>query len=566
MKKTIALVLALALLFCLTGCAGEEKTGSSLQEKLNGVQTPGTTDTDTDAQDKTETPLSDKKPASDKTPSSDKAPAKGNTDKQTDKQDTDAPEKTASEGGYDNFAGIYVSDQQMDEVTTVLQIYPFADMLLLEYSSWMDGYLYDTWCEEFWPDPDIEEDGQYESVTGMSQCFSAMNGTGNYWKTAEPRTIVILEDGVEVQGPWNENTFYERDDDRKGVHESIDYQFPEPAANGENDAGAPIGKWESDVGILSIYLEIREDNTMCCIYKPRHKAVFVFDGEWVMDSSTGNLECCLERIGGGPTPYFPSFWFDEDGEGLLLMDTACDMAGLFDEGLYLWPAEEDEEWTFDYPMSWMMGTYAECMSEAGAFCDENGEWMYYSYYVPQLLLDSYENPGTAGEINEEIYTRFAAVAEDGLTQAWQEKAPVYHTVNYGASNYTGVEMLVVFALSDTEEDTCCAYYYDRERDVRLSTSEMLEYLGISTQNFLDTVRTAAGTYFDSEYSYMSHSERQESGFDEGRAWTISDEQINLDMPLFVNEAGNMMAIARISSLENGGWYYAALNLNFDSVG
>lgn len=566
MKKTIALVLALALLFCLTGCAGEEKTGSSLQEKLNGVQTPGTTDTDTDAQDKTETPSSDKKPASDKTPSSDKAPAKGNTDKQTDKQDTDTPEKTASEGGYDNFAGIYVSDQQMDEVTTVLQIYPFADMLLLEYSSWMDGYLYDTWCEEFWPDPDIEEDGQYESVTGMSQCFSAMNGTGSYWKMAEPRTIVILEDGVEVQGLWNETAFYTRDDDRKGVHESIDYQFPEPGTNGEDETDAPIGKWESDDGFLSIYLEIREDNTMRCIYKSRHMAVSVFDGEWVMDSSTGNLECCLERIGGGPTPYFPSFWFDEDGEGLLLMDTACDMAGLFDEGLYLWPAEEDEEWTFDYPMSWMMGTYAECMSEADAFCDENGEWMYYSYYVPQLLLDSYENPGTAGEINEEIYTRFAAVAEDGLTQAWQEKAPVYHTVNYGASNYTGIEMLVVFAISDTEEDTCCAYYYDRERDVRLSTSEMLEYLGISTQNYLDTVRTAAGTYFDSEYSYMSQSERQESSFDEGRAWTISDEQINLDMPLFVNEAGDMMAIARISSLANGGWYYAALNLNFDSVG
>ena len=139
-------------------------------------------------------------------------------------------------------------------------------------------------------------------------------------------------------------------------------------------------------------------------------------------------------------------------------------------------------------------------------------------------------------------------------------------MNYGASNYTGVEMLVVFALSDTEEDTCCAYYYDRERDVRLSTSEMLEYLGISTQNFLDTARAAAGTYFDSEYSYMSQSERQESGFDKGRAWTISDEQINLDMPLFVNEAGDMMAIARISSLANGGWYYAALNLNFDSVG
>ena len=50
----------------------------------------------------------------------------------------------------------------------------------------------------------------------------------------------------------------------------------------------------------------------------------------------------------------------------------------------------------------------------------------------------------------------------------------------------------------------------------------------------------------------------ELGYDEKLAWTLSDEAINLDMPVVVTESGELAVIARIGSFAASDYYYAAL--------
>ena len=155
MKRLTALALTLVvlLLLFLTGCADTQQNGDRLQDKLNTKQVPET-------QEPTQTDL----PDTTKTSTTEKTPSKGNTAQRPGEPE---PEEGAPVGeDYSNFEGIYVADTSGDENTTVLQISLYGDILLLEYSYLSDGVLFGTWVEEFWPDPDVFEDGKLESVCG----------------------------------------------------------------------------------------------------------------------------------------------------------------------------------------------------------------------------------------------------------------------------------------------------------------------------------------------------------------------------------------------------------------
>ena len=102
--------------------------------------------------------------------------------------------------------------------------------------------------------------------------------------------------------------------------------------------------------------------------------------------------------------------------------------------------------------------------------------------------------------------------------------------------------------------------------MRLDTKALLKRLGISESDFLAAVRAAAEAYFQADNGFMTEEQRQEMGYDERLAWTLSDEAINLDMPVVVTEYGELAVIARIGAFAALDYYYATLYPFSDAVG
>ena len=102
--------------------------------------------------------------------------------------------------------------------------------------------------------------------------------------------------------------------------------------------------------------------------------------------------------------------------------------------------------------------------------------------------------------------------------------------------------------------------------MQLDTKALLKRLGISESDFLAAVRAAAEAYFQADNGFMTQEQRQEMGYDEKLAWTISDEAVNLDMPVVVTEYGELAVIARIGASAALDYYYAILYPFSDTVG
>ena len=88
------------------------------------------------------------------------------------------------------------------------------------------------------------------------------------------------------------------------------------------------------------------------------------------------------------------------------------------------------------------------------------------------------------------------------------------------------------------------------------TRELLKRLGISESDFLDTVRLAVEDAF--VYSNGGLAEDDPDTYNEALAWTISDDAVNLEMPVYVNAYDQVVVVARIGTMAGAGWYYTEL--------
>lgn len=541
MKRLTALILALLLMLGMAGCGGKTG-GGSLQDKLDRLPTAGETGPEQPQATETE-PLATKPAAT-----SDKREPSG-------AQEPGAPTGTISED-YSAFVGIYRSEQTQDGESLVLEIRAFGDFLLLEYSCWMEAYAYRVWVEEFWPVSEAINSAGTEFVTGMSQCYSpANNGLGSYWEAAESRSISLTGQSLTLQGK-NGTESYTRDSALTGVHSSLEGCFA--YLGGSAPGTGPVGQWEYNDGVRAAYLYFGEDGAFRYLYKQQNKPVRMLEGAWACDGDSGNIVCSAEQIGLGSDSHFLfRFWQMEENSGLIVLDS--EEGGLYPlkEGVYFWSVSG--QWSVRFPMERMQSFYEEAWYVEGVCLDENWEDLPYSYYVPLFFNDGSKALASA---NAEISARFGSVAGQELGRIWDGGVPVYHTVGYRASSLDGLDMLLIWTESDYELPDCAVYCYDREQDRCLDTAALLERLNISQTEFLETVREAAEYYFVSEYSNVSG----DSSYSERLAWTVSDEAVNLDIPVYINGYGQIVVIARIGSLTDWDWHYAELYPFADTVG
>lgn len=521
MKRLTAFALVLILLLSLAAC-GSSESGPALQDKLGTTYTVSTD------------------------PSEAEEPTGG------------APVSD----DYSKYAGIYVCDTSWSEYPTVLEIHVYGDILLLEYSYLSDGVLFGTWVEEFWPDPDIFEDGELENVCGMYQGFNILDETAAYWSVATPCTIVLTEDGVCVQ---EKGTMYEyrRDESLPSVHTSFDSQM---ASLHDRVSGQPAaelaGEWEYSNETWSTYLHLGEDGAFTYVYKELNRPVEVLEGAWVLDSSTDYLAVQAERIGAETMPYALELSCSEEDDGLCLMSIGfmySDISLYY--SLFYRPAEGP--WRTGFTLSQLSSGITTLWTDSGSVTDSNSYDECYYYRIPLFLA---EDSSAVDQINNEIYDRFERLAQQQLAFAAENTNPPIRMIDYYATVYSGLEQLVVWTDSNYVLPDCAVYCYDREQDTQLDTRAVLKRLGISEEDFLEAVRVAAEAYFMEMYGSWTGEQWQDMGCDKALAWTLSDEAVNLQLPVLVNGFGDLAVIARIGCTGDVDYCLAVLYPFSEAVG
>lgn len=198
----------------------------------------------------------------------------------------------------------------------------------------------------------------------------------------------------------------------------------------------------------------------------------------------------------------------------------------------------------------------EYYNDAGEYevhYDENSsDTFYYSYQLPMIAAFT----EGAMAINQSITETFGALIEEeykAMEEGWYLN---YNLVNWYPTFYNDLLVLVIAAESVSDFSSYGVYCYNQTTGEWLQGSALLEYLYIEEESFLEATRAAAGECFVSYYSDLPEEDRELYGYDECLAWTVSDENINLENLLFYpDEQGEIVVIAPIGSMAGAAWYY-----------
>ena len=173
----------------------------------------------------------------------------------------------------------------------------------------------------------------------------------------------------------------------------------------------------------------------------------------------------------------------------------------------------------------------------------------YIFRVPQLRCKTPD----ALRINEEITEEFGGIVEE-MRDILAQNCSVYcYRIDYEVFRCEDYLALLVYS----EYPNDCVYYrvytIDCVTGARVTNSELLSYVGVHEGEFLTLAKKRAVEVFDEKYAGMS-ADMLDSAAAEQREFSASDENINTDMRMFLDEDGRLMLISAIGSLAGASSY------------
>ena len=101
---------------------------------------------------------------------------------------------------------------------------------------------------------------------------------------------------------------------------------------------------------------------------------------------------------------------------------------------------------------------------------------------------------------------------------------------------------------------------DVETLEQLDASEVLKRLDIEEDEFLDAARTRAEEIFVYTFDELPEEDREAYGYYDCLEQTVSDEFVNLDLPIFVDRHGEITVYLKISHMAGSGLMWEANNI------
>ena len=523
MKRWIALMLAVLMVWTMVACGKSSDPGSAEQTKSQPAV---------------------KQPTESSEPAQPEEPERPELNRE--------PEMPVLSGAYTAYDGTYrLQEQKMEGEDTYVTVRSFPEFLLIEYFTEYEGSVYSFWVEEFWPDEGVVL-GESGVLSGRSQNFSLMSVGNIYSAMPVRRSFALTPDGITLQTEGLEEEVYLRVE-ACGYHtaqaELLDRLHDMISAREAPDL---VGNWELWDGWRTIRVNLQADGGFHFISKEPGMPVWVMDGVWGVDADTGDIQIVAELAGDGNYPYHAIWQWQLDDNGYLyLRDAYGNILPQVENDMCFW--RTGDEIHLNMTQLTAMGYVWNSYDLSGEYTDQYDTEYYYSYRLPLFL----EDEGELAEINDEIEKKFAPIIEDELTAMEANEFLTTENVDWNLYVTEDIVTLYIHTFSYMVEYHQ-TYYYDLRTNSRTDSRELIRRIGMDESAFLEAVRNAAEDYFIEAFSGLAEEDREEYGYYDFLEWTVSDEAVNFDLPIFVDAIGNLCVMGRIGSMAGASEFWAPL--------
>ena len=199
---------------------------------------------------------------------------------------------------------------------------------------------------------------------------------------------------------------------------------------------------------------------------------------------------------------------------------------------------------------------AELYSEDFDYTDGVGNNGHYTYRVPQIAADT----KGAADINKSIEETYSPIVKEVLDNVSGGFSLSCLYVTWETYQYGDILSLVVSCGWDGDVNHYDVYLYDIASGQQLTTADLLKALNMDEPAFLEEVRRAAAAKFDAQYGAIAGGDSDEF-LTERRDWTLSDDNINMDVPTYADAAGKLHVILPIGSIAGAEAYEQVLTLD-----
>ncbi|MGN0372766.1 MAG: hypothetical protein ACI4F3_08125 [Enterocloster sp.] len=223
-------------------------------------------------------------------------------------------------------------------------------------------------------------------------------------------------------------------------------------------------------------------------------------------------------------------------------------------------AEKGEKKSIKLPPKKKEVSIGEMYSEEGSASVPDGPEFQYSYHVPQIEDDTPD----AAAINEEIASVYGEIAKECLESIHNKEIPYCSNVEYERFCSGDILSLVLkYAYFYDGFEGYATYSYDTAKGVRLANEDILKMQDMTETDYLAVLRRAASKDFDDAYhaAWGNFEDIYSGGYQKLRIQTISERNLSLDMPLYLDD-GVLHVIAPIGSIAGPEYLSRDLALEF----
>lgn len=217
----------------------------------------------------------------------------------------------------------------------------------------------------------------------------------------------------------------------------------------------------------------------------------------------------------------------------------------------------------DTPSGYDDSLISELYSEEGEYTDAENNTLSYCYHVPQIVSET----AVAAALNAEIADKFGTLVQEQKSMMAGRVSLTCLSVTWKSYWNDSLLCLVLTSEMDGDLTDYAVYSYDFFGGKRLTSEDLLAREGLSTQEFVMAARRTAANYFDGLYRDALSGSMGGADFiasyAERRAWTLSDENINAEMRLYL-DGGALHMIVPVGSFAGAASYDADIAVDLSA--
>ena len=207
------------------------------------------------------------------------------------------------------------------------------------------------------------------------------------------------------------------------------------------------------------------------------------------------------------------------------------------------------------PLSYEAPQIKELYSEDFDYTASWGGSYHLSFHVPQIAADTQG----AADINRAIEETYGPIITEEMGYVSEGTQVFTSSIAWETYQYNNILSLVVCESGVMEVDHYNVYLYDIASGQQLTTADLLSALNVDDTAFLNALRQAAAERFDVQYDNLPAN--AEEFLAERREWTLSDENIKMDVPAYADASGTLYVVLPIGSIAGASEYEQILTLD-----